>query len=241
MLKNYKQINHEPQEELNEMTIYSEGLSTADNSRDIYINEEITRTLATLICRKIREINDYDSVVELKHPDYERTPIFIFIDTYGGEISAGFSIITAISESITPVVGIVTGNCYSMGVTILASCHYRLSTSFADFMLHSANVEFMVGSSEKNYQRQIEKLRNTNLRMKEYLIKRLPDAPKDYFDKIVHEDEDIYFDCDEALKIGLVTNKEYENLTAQIQERQEQELQQSNDKTNNIKWKSKNS
>ena len=68
-------------------------------SRSIYLFEEIERHVAIKISRQIDLINQLDDELELVEKDYVREPINIFIDTYGGYVSAGSSIITAIKRS----------------------------------------------------------------------------------------------------------------------------------------------
>ena len=177
--------------------------------RDIYIFEEITRPLARSIVQSIRDINEFDDKLEKDDKEYVREPINIFIDTYGGEVSAGFSIITAIKMSKTIINGIVTGNCYSMGVPILVSCDHSYSTTYSLFMIHSISCSRIEGTSVRNYYDQMESL-ESHQRLLKTLFSREVEGQDDFFEKILDGDKDYYLESDEAIKVGIIESTEYE-------------------------------
>lgn len=102
-------------------------------SRTLYISEEITLETINHIIMLIHKYNRDDGDL----PVDERIPIVLYIDTQGGELYRGFSLIGAIENSITPVVGVVEGGiCMSMGIPLFLSCHYRMASSHATFLYH---------------------------------------------------------------------------------------------------------
>jgi len=103
------------------------------NERTLYITEEITLETINHIIMLIHKYNRDDFGVSVE----ERLPIMLYIDTQGGELYRGFSLIGAIENSITPVVGVVEGGiCMSMGIPLLLSCHYRMVSRHATLLYH---------------------------------------------------------------------------------------------------------
>lgn len=208
--------------------------------RDIYIFEEISRDTSIRVCNQIRAINKDDLELKMKNKDYIPEPINIFIDTFGGEVNAGFSIITAIKQSQTKVRGVVTGVCYSMGVPILIACDERHSSTFATLMLHSVSVELMYGRSFHDYHQQAVKLSETNRRVKNFIVSEIPDIDEDFIENILSQDKDEYIEPEKALELGIIHDCNFEKngfFESDIQyvEPKEKEYK----KSKNIKWKSK--
>lgn len=202
--------------------------------RDILLFTEITREVASNVVAFIREVNEVDDLREKENPNYVRQPITLFIDTYGGEVSAGFSMITAIKQSRTKVIGVVTGNCYSMGVPLFVSCHERHTTSFATYMLHSVSVESIEGRSITDYKNKISSVELHQEAMRKFLRNELPDVDPRYFDNILDADKDSFFLADEAVELGIAQYNDYELLKYIPTS----ELGEKNPKTNR-KWKAK--
>lgn len=178
-------------------------------SRSIYLFEEIERHVAIKISRQIDLINQLDDELELVEKDYVREPINIFIDTYGGYVSAGSSIITAIKRSKTEVNGIVTGNCYSMGVPILLACDNRYATSLSTFMIHSVSVELIQSTSLTGYKHSLESTEMLQEIIKGF-FKRELDGKSQFYDDIVDGTKDVYFDSYKAKEYGIVHEVDYE-------------------------------
>lgn len=57
--------------------------------------------------------------------DISDDPIFLFINSPGGDVHSGLSIINTILVSPVPVIGVVTGLAASMALKVLQACHYR--------------------------------------------------------------------------------------------------------------------
>jgi len=187
-------------------------LESETSSRDIYLFTELNRDVSSGIMNDIREINKFDDNEEQRNPNYVREPINLFIDTYGGEVSAGFGIVSEIKRSKTPVHGIVTGNCYSMGVPIISSCHKRLATSYSDFMIHSVSVEMMVGSSVYSYESQVQGLKRSNEKMKRVIIENSKSENNEFLDEILNRNEDYFMSPYEAQSLGLIDECDYDKL-----------------------------
>ena len=74
----------------------------------------------------ILEINEDDLEKEGIYKDWERTPIKLFINSYGGSVYDGLALIDVIKNSKTLVHTICVGSCMSMALWIWLSGIKRL-------------------------------------------------------------------------------------------------------------------
>lgn len=115
-------------------------------SRRLYLRGEIpsvedddsTSVSIDELVDKIREFNREDKT----KLEADRTPIRLFIDSPGGDISAGFKLVDAITTSKTPVYTINESKCYSMAFLIFICGSKRFSTPKATFLMHDGVMFF---------------------------------------------------------------------------------------------------
>ncbi len=108
-----------------------------EKERKIYLDYEITNdTLA--IQRMILRWNIEDRGV----PAAERKPIFIFIQSIGGDVFSMQSLIDTIDQSTTPIVTVNLGIACSAAATIFIAGHKRLMFPHAYVMIHEGNFGF---------------------------------------------------------------------------------------------------
>lgn len=188
--------------------------------RNIYLYGEIDDATALEVVSHINHINEIDDMEEeafvekigafvesgFLKPDslrglQAREPIYIEINSNGGSSPSGFSIITAIQNSETPVIGYVTGNCMSMAIPILASCDYKIGSEYSKFMIHdvysasegkfndlNSSIEY-VGSVREDYIKATAK----NTKMSESEVREITNRNSDYF-----------FSPEKAFDLGLI-------------------------------------
>ena len=131
----------------------------------------------------------------------KRTPIKIYIDSNGGNLTACFTIIDAITMSKTPIWTINIGKAYSAGFFIFITGHKRFAYPNSSFLFHEGSTGIYQDANKfKNYadfyKQQLEQLRAITLEHTQI-------EPEEY-DK--HVKDDWWFDVNEALKYG-VTDK----------------------------------
>lgn len=112
--------------------------------RKLYINDVIDESIVTDIVYFILKWNKVDKDIETS----ERKPIVIYINSPGGSISDGFSLIDTIVNSKTPIYTVNIGVEYSMGFLIGIAGHKRYTNSFATFLLHDGST-FLYNSMSK--------------------------------------------------------------------------------------------
>lgn len=104
--------------------------------RKILLSEDITASSVKAVIEKIMEINADDDTKELDYRDWERKPIKLFINSFGGSVYDGLSLVDVIKQSKTPVHTISIGSSMSMGFWIFLAGHQRFVGENATLMFH---------------------------------------------------------------------------------------------------------
>lgn len=113
-------------------------------NRKLFLNDAIDVDLIDSIVYHILRYNRLDAGIEKE----KRKPITLYINSPGGDVSAGYGIIDAILTSETPVYTVNQGLCASMGFLIFIAGHKRYSMPHSQFLLHDGSV-FAFNSTEK--------------------------------------------------------------------------------------------
>lgn len=112
-------------------------------NRRLYFNDQVTQKTIGDLTRAIIEINHDDSKLEkiyaLRNLVYQREPIEIYIDSYGGYVYQCMGLIGVMESSRTPVHTIAIGATMSCGFIILISGHYRKAFKYATPMYHQVS------------------------------------------------------------------------------------------------------
>ena len=119
--------------------IYS--LSDEDSS-----NEYLS--MVSKITKGIMDINRYDQMLSEDTPPEDRMPIIIYINSPGGDLIEGFSLVSAIELSKTPVYTVNIGEWSSMAFLIGITGHKRFSFPYSTFLLHEGS-SFAGGATNK--------------------------------------------------------------------------------------------
>lgn len=108
---------------------------------------EIDDSVGEAIENLIRFWNQIDD--ENKATADERKPIYIFINSPGGELSATFTMIDAITMSKTPVYTVNIGCAYSGGFLTFLAGHKRIAYPNSTFLFHEGSVSEVGGDAGK--------------------------------------------------------------------------------------------
>ena len=104
--------------------------------RKIFLSEDIEISTVKPIIEKIMEINNSDDLYEADYKDWERKPIYLFINSYGGDVYGGLALFDVIKQSKTPVYTVSIGSSMSMGLWIYLAGHKRYVGEHATLMFH---------------------------------------------------------------------------------------------------------
>ena len=99
------------------------------HSRNVFLYGEINDTSANKINKKL-----------LALAEIEQAPIAMWINSRGGSIGAGFSIIDTMKGLNSPVITFINGNACSMAGLVSVAGYRRIMTSHSTWMAHEAYV-----------------------------------------------------------------------------------------------------
>ncbi|MFM7857865.1 MAG: ClpP family protease, partial [Flammeovirgaceae bacterium] len=115
---------------------------------------EVTPALANCIISQLLELTS----------DNEEEPIYIYINTEGGDIISGLAIYDMMRITPCPVITVVIGACHSAGLFILQGGDRRGATPHASFFYHepvafySANTEHATIAHAEQYKQLRERI-----------------------------------------------------------------------------------
>lgn len=109
-----------------------------DNFRSIILSDDIDNETVEEIMQFILDANAYDEDFENQIRDYERKPIKLIVNSYGGSMYDGFALVGVIENSTTPIYTYCYGSAMSMALPIFASGHTRFMSKYATLMYHEA-------------------------------------------------------------------------------------------------------
>lgn len=116
---------------------YADKFAMEDEySRHIYINNDIDENIVESAVYHIFRYNSIDKDVS---PE-KRKPIIIYINSLGGDIIDGYSLVDAICVSETPIYTVNIGCCFSMAFLIYIAGHKRYSMAHSEFLLHEGSI-----------------------------------------------------------------------------------------------------
>lgn len=108
--------------------------------REIFIYGEIDTELAF-------SVNTHIHWLDYQNPE---PPIYIYINSPGGEIDDGFAIVDCIRNCKSTVYTIAQGEACSMGAMVLLAGDYRYASSHSTIMFHEASI--YVEAPKREYQ-----------------------------------------------------------------------------------------
>lgn len=170
-----------------------ENLYFTLNNRSIYLDSEVDSESS-------KEIVDY--LLAADAMDSEE-PIYLYINSIGGELFAGLSIINTILSINSPVYGIVLGQAASMAFYILQACDKRYMTTYSILFWH----HIILDNISFDNKQEMLKLSQTYTQwnnLVEDLLRHKKKISKTTWNKYFNKDNDIYFSAEQALELKLI-------------------------------------
>jgi len=176
--------------------------SREDQFRSIVLSNDIDNETIEEVIQFILDVNEYDDGQESVTKDYERNPIKLVVNSFGGGIYDGFALVGIIETSITPVHTYCYGYAMSMGLPIFASGHKRFASKYATFMYHEALTNYPQYDKMSIIK---DDLDECNRIMKQYDVCLLlkSSIPQKQLDEVKKSRRDWYFTAEESLTYGI--------------------------------------
>ena len=185
---------------LEQKDLFSDFENIANTSsllnRELYIgdvNDEMSSGIEALI----RFWNKQDE--QDKIPIEDRVPIKLYIDSWGGELVACYTIINAIELSKTPVWTINIGAAYSAGFFIYITGRLRLAYPLSSFLYHEGSTQ--MGGDAHKFRNQADFYKKQLGQLKSHVLKYTRLTEEDY-EKILKDD--YWLTAEEAIEKGIV-------------------------------------
>lgn len=163
--------------------------------RIMYLDGEVNEDVLHTIIMQIYKLGGIDAGSKID----EMQPIILIINSGGGSVIDGLSLMDAINASAVPVIGVCVGHAYSMAFNIFTQCNLRVATKNASFLYHDgwtcdSNVSSKVKDAAKFYEKVDERVNK--------LIANRTKLTTDYLSSITRADN--YWFADEGKENGFV-------------------------------------
>lgn len=169
--------------------------------RNIYLHEDINPPAIRRVNQELLAIIEEDNNNDKEKKEYERQPIKLFINSYGGNVDDMWSLIDIIENSKTPIHTYCTGYAMSAAFCIFIAGHKRFCTEHTTFMYH----QIQAGAYGR-YQDIVERkdeLSFNNRQIEKYVLshtKLIGCTVKEVREKKL----DMYIHSDKAIELGIV-------------------------------------
>lgn len=162
--------------------------------RKILINCGIDEGCIELISAQIMKFNKQDKDI----PVEKRKPIYLLINSLGGEVFSGLNCCSLIKSSKTPVIGVVLAYAYSMGAVIFSACHKKLMFENSSILIHDGSTSL---SGSANKVKDLQKFYNLiDNKIKDIIVSNSKISSEEYDANI---DRELYMMAEECKEKGL--------------------------------------
>lgn len=168
--------------------------------RNILLSSEINETSVKDIIEEILKINSEDDEKETNLKDFEREPIYFFINSIGGCVDDGLALVDIIKNSKTPIYTICIGRAMSMGLWVWLSGKKKLIGKNATLCFHGLSIN---ASGKTEYLKQQTK---EITRQQEMLIKEIINnstVEEEILRDYILRKAEWYISADEAIELKL--------------------------------------
>lgn len=172
-----------------------------NNSRNIVLSSDISASSVADIIESILDINTLDDELEEDLQDYNREPIKLVVNSFGGSVYDGFALIAAIEHSRTPIHGYCYGSAMSMGFIIYISTHVRFAHKTATLMYHE--ISDMFWGNITNAKQNLKECDRLQKVYDDYVLSRTK-LPVEKMDEYKARKEDWYMSAQEAAKYKII-------------------------------------
>lgn len=173
--------------------------------RNILISNEIDSACAKAVIDKIMDINYDDDTKQEDFRGWEREPIYLFINSNGGNAYDALAIYDIIKQSDTPVYTIALGWCMSAGLWIFMAGKERYVGEHATLMFH--DVKGWVNDKTEGIKQELEEATRLSKMYCNSIISE-SNVTQSTLDDYITRKAEWYIPAEEAIKLK-IANKYY--------------------------------
>jgi len=184
------------------------AISSRDNiyihtdERIFYITDTVDEDTISRINFNLLYLLAQDKIKDEKEKNYQREPIHIYINSFGGDVYNMWSLIDIILQSETPIITYCTGYAMSAAFMIFLARDQRIVTTHATLMYHQLSAR-RSGKFQDLFenQKELDWLQNSQ---EEYVADRTKISRKTLKENR-EKKQNWYFHSEDALKYGVAT------------------------------------
>lgn len=168
--------------------------------RLLTFSEDVEEGVVGRMISKIIEWNMIDDFNDKIMANYERPPIYMLINSYGGVVYDGFGLMSVMEHSLTPVVTVCSSKGMSMGFSLFIAGHTRLIYDLGTLMYHEIS-----GWNVGKLTEQKISIVETERLQKEYdkFIVKHTKISQERLDEVKSNRVEWYLTAEEAIKYGI--------------------------------------
>lgn len=210
MLKRQKKVKEAEMEDnpFEELKQLMQKPDTEKDKNHLYFYTDVNQESCLDLNRKINDLNKELLKYSIEY-DCPPPSIFLHINSLGGDLLAGFSVVDTIKNSRVPIVSIIEGNAASAATIISMVCHKRYITEHSFMLIHQLS-----SACSGKFQEIKEDFENDTKFMN--LLYKLYQEHTTMNSKKIKEvlTHDIWWSSDECIKNGLADGLWDSNITS---------------------------
>lgn len=168
--------------------------------RMLMLSEDVDSVSMKEMVTNIIACNMYDDYMEQTVQNYNRVPIVLIVNSFGGSVYDGMALISAIEMSATPIYTLCLGSAMSMGLNIFASGHVRMIHELSTLMYHE--VARFGGGKLTQIVEDVTEMERLQLQYDYYLINKSK-VQEHMLREVKDKKKDWFIDANEAVKLGI--------------------------------------
>ena len=177
------------------------SLENVSIQRDLILGEDVSQSSIKNITKSIYDIN-YDDDSKCKElSNFVREPIKLYLNTYGGSVYDGLSLINTIEHSKAPIYTICSGSAMSMGLPILLSGSNRYAYKYSTILYHE--ITTYVWDKIEQVKQDLKETERLQVIIDNIVLEKT-NILKEKLDDIKERKIDWFIPADEALKLGII-------------------------------------
>ena len=173
--------------------------------RVLFFGKDVDLISIEELSEQIVNINEDDDLLEKLYPvyglKYERKPIKIMIDSYGGYVYQCMGLIGIMENSKTEIYTYVTGAAMSCGFIMLICGHKRFAYKHATPMYHQVSTGFW--GKTQDMEESYEETKRLQEKFEKITLEKTK-ISKSKLKEILKYKQDWYMDAKEAMSVGVV-------------------------------------
>tara|TARA_B100000963_G_scaffold359405_1_gene386679 strand:+ start:4157 stop:4726 length:570 start_codon:yes stop_codon:yes gene_type:complete len=173
--------------------------------RVLFFGKDVDLISIEELSEQIVNINEDDDFLEKLYPvyglKYERKPIKIMIDSYGGYVYQCMGLIGIMENSKTEIYTYVTGAAMSCGFIMLICGHKRFAYKHATPMYHQVSTGFW--GKTQDMEESYEETKRLQEKFEKITLEKTK-ISKSKLKEILKYKQDWYMDAKEAVSVGVV-------------------------------------